>query len=1384
MKVVLHVTVMCLNFVHANGKPIPLHVLRRQPAAVHLGVFDRLTALIKASSRLAGQTYQPGRKGLFLAARHSEVVSFLRDLGVSGPDYFDSCGPLSEQLPHQPGGPGELTPYRDLSAARVVVSGTGAWDLGKHLGPDLLLPYLEPRVMQHFVPPVAPGPTFTHESRAEVLGLLRKWDELGLLCLVPGPLPESRLTRVFGAYKAPGLDRQIGDRRHMNNAEGRIPAGPSHFLPAGSLLTRLVCPRGCALYGSCVDRKDFYHQAKVTHERATSNAIGPVFVLRDMYGLKAASDFLAATDRAFAMAHPDSPGFRPSVALATSKLPVHGAFSSLFQGDHAGVEFAQAAHESLLLQAKVLPAPSEGRLLGKRPVACTSEWAGLIIDDLFAISCERPPSPVESSQGWASKSEALVRKAKQAYAQEGVKGSDAKDQFGRRTFVVAGAQVDASEATAADGHILVGLPASRRFALSYASLLVAESRHCSEELGSILTGSWVSALLFRRCLMCCIGALFGCGKKESSDGGGRLLRLPAAARLDLVMLSVLAPIIVSDVSAPISPTVGASDASLARGAVCTTRVPGAVALHLWQACDQKGSYTKLSDAAGSVLDASGIERDQAGVPAPERPLACTFDFLEVRCGGGWLTPLLKDDFCCGPVFDFRASRHFNLQDRDALEWILFLLQERRLLSLLLLPPVGSFASSFRPVLRSWSTPEGFEASNPRVASENRTLGAALAVMHVALRVGAFAVLVHPARSFASAHPLWTSFAGRGGVSDAVLPACTAFSPVGCAAVAVLTRSSKALLQGPAQFALRSLFAESLRALRPAAPPRQGLESLVLNDVMLSYPWQVQSSWSWRDRAHINVLEARAFLHALRLRAREGGDSRFVHALDSAVAKGALAKGRTTSRLLLPVVKSSGAVQAAYGLYPSIPFCPTRLNTSDAPTRGYELEAPCAHSVLEFLRGSDLYEACELACLSKPSANWLRLACLTFANKSGSPLSFLVRSLSLRPRDLLPQTSAPRPSLEPKHLGKDFDSSLGYPGEGPLVQPRDQRDRSRAQARQNYELGEGRPVLARTAANRARLLSSFDTWLSEHECSVQRLLSAKPLEPETIATWLVRYGHELFDAGRPYWTYSETVNAIAAKQPVLRRQLQGAWDLAFAWMAKEPMTHHVAMPAIALLSILTTCLLWGWVDEAAIFAMSWAGLLRIGEATAVTREDLIFPADVLYSQRYLLVRVQEPKTRLRAARHQAARVEPSDLIALISLAFFNLDKRSKIWPQSNQTLRRRFDLVLERVGLSPPRAGQRPLDLGSFRPGGATFLLQATDNSELVRRRGRWVSSKVMEIYIQEVTACTFFPSLPLTVRRQVMELAQAFPMTLTQATKWSKIGIPPSSWYKLFSFAG
>ena len=99
----------------------------------------------------------------------------------------------------------------------------------------------------------------------------------------------------------------------------------------------------------------------------------------------------------------------------------------------------------------------------------------------------------------------------------------------------------------------------------------------------------------------------------------------------------------------------------------------------------------------------------------------------------------------------------------------------------------------------------------------------------------------------------------------------------------------------------------------------------------------------------------------------------------------------------------------------------------------------------------------------------------------------------------------------------------------------------------------------------------------------------------------------------------------------------------------------------------------------------------------------------------------------------------------------------------------------------PRESERPLDLGSFRPGGATHMLQTCEDSELVRRRGRWVSHRVMEIYLQEVAAATFYPSLPPAVRQKVFQAASCLPAVLKQSLAWTRDKIPTQTWYHLWS---
>ena len=273
---------------------------------------------------------------------------------------------------------------------------------------------------------------------------------------------------------------------------------------------------------------------------------------------------------------------------------------------------------------------------------------------------------------------------------------------------------------------------------------------------------------------------------------------------------------------------------------------------------------------------------------------------------------------------------------------------------------------------------------------------------------------------------------------------------------------------------------------------------MLNDVMLCSSWRTVSSWGWRDRSHINEFESRSYLRAIVLRAPTG-DMRFVHAVDSSVTFGAFAKGRTSSRRLLPLVKKGVSLQVAAGLYPATYFCRTRP---------------------------------------------------------------LAKALTRKPRDCLPLS----PACACGNV-LEFDQTLGYPGEGPPLAPRNKWDLARAAARGGVSLGEGRPVLDRTQKNRKELLEAFGAWLGSVGTSLSDLLDARPLDAEIVAGFLTRFGRQLFESGRPYWHYAETINAVAASRPSLRRGLQGAWDFSIfldcqrTWhSSRSHAGHHIACHA--------------------------------------------------------------------------------------------------------------------------------------------------------------------------------------------------------------------------------
>ena len=308
---------------------------------------------------------------------------------------------------------------------------------------------------------------------------------------------------------------------------------------------------------------------------------------------------------------------------------------------------------------------------------------------------------------------------------------------------------------------------------------------------------------------------------------------------------------------------------------------------------------------------------------------------------------------------------------------------------------------------------------------------------------------------------------------------------------------------------------------------------------------------------------------------------------------------------------------------------------------------------------------------------------------------------------------------------------------------------RAQARgARGPLVSGRPVTQATTAARERYWEVFLNWMFENGIDWEHLAKFPQQSVEEINFVLTRFGRELYSSGKSYKQYAETINALSSKRPVLRRLLQQAWDLAYAWARNEPSHHHVAMPVpIIVSSMITISLMWGWTRVAGCLALGFNALLRPGEITGALRSDLLLPSDVGETIHYALLSIREPKSRFSYARHQTAKADSEDFLQVLELAFGPLADGERLWPFSPQTLRNRFRALLHALHLPvDSESGMRCLDLGSLRSGGATFIITMTENSELCRRRGRWASFKMMDIYIQETMALQYMRMIPQTTR--------------------------------------
>ena len=274
-------------------------------------------------------------------------------------------------------------------------------------------------------------------------------------------------------------------------------------------------------------------------------------------------------------------------------------------------------------------------------------------------------------------------------------------------------------------------------------------------------------------------------------------------------------------------------------------------------------------------------------------------------------------------------------------------------------------------------------------------------------------------------------------------------------------------------------------------------------------------------------------------------------------------------------------------------------------------------------------------------------------------------------------------------------------------------------------------------------------LDSYGCELDRLTTSSFL----VDTVLAAYGKYLFEKGSARYLYVYTVTAIQDRFPYLRRSLPASWKVDGKWQAQEPGECREVIPLALLKAMISLALLWRWNIFAGCLMMGFSAMLHPSEFLTASRRHLMLPKDMFIKMMHAYLHIPNPKTK-RFARRQHAKIDENVVVAFLTFVFGQLDPGQPLWPASSAVFRKRWDVLLERLGV-PTKTAQKGVTPGSLRGSGATHFYLDCEDIPRIAWRGRWSQVKTLEFYLQEVAAQVIFHRLPATSQTIIATLAEA-----------------------------
>lgn len=337
----------------------------------------------------------------------------------------------------------------------------------------------------------------------------------------------------------------------------------------GSLapILNMFVPNNCSLVAAGEDLKDYYYSYIISSTRSKRNAL--------------AMHLSRAEAKKFRNAYRGAP--REAEVL----IP---ALATMAMGDLNSVEFGQQAHVRLGLQHVLVRLQDFMTMRGAFP---RQHWAvGCVIDDFIVLESTphgTPSSELVSLVGLESNPKKRFR-------------AETNPQFW-------GISIDGASA-------LVRAQLDRVIPLAFISARIARAGAAPRHLLEVVAGAWTAIIQARKRCMCLLDTIF---EEIQRYPYGQVFEISHKLAAELLTLTVIAPLMVSDLHATAAEQLYTVDASDDRAAGVVAYLPGPIAQELHRHVMTRAAWSRLLSPWKGFLRGKGALEPEEEVPLGEEP---------------------------------------------------------------------------------------------------------------------------------------------------------------------------------------------------------------------------------------------------------------------------------------------------------------------------------------------------------------------------------------------------------------------------------------------------------------------------------------------------------------------------------------------------------------------------------------------------------------------------------------------------------------------------------------------------------------------------------------------------------------------------------------------